>query len=191
MSETFPGLPDPPPPPPPRIASAVILWRERAAGREIFWVKRGGALRFAGGFYAFAGGRLDEEDFRVPVPGLAGEAAALVACAARELFEETGVLLASGPPLPAEVRSSSRRALLDGALPFGAFLERHGLALDEGRFLPAGRWITPPHFPVRYDARVFVARLPEGEEAEVWPGELTEGEWIAAGEAVGRWDAGE
>src|SRR5512138_2269908 len=115
MSETFPGLPEPPPPPPPRIASAVILWRDGAAGRELFWVKRGGALRFAGGFYAFAGGRLDEEDFRISVPGLSGERAALVTCAARELFEETGVLLASGASLPPEARRSARRALLDGA----------------------------------------------------------------------------
>ena len=101
------------------------------------------------------------------------------------------MLLASGALLPAEVRRSSRRALLDGALPFGAFLARHGLALDAGRLLPAGRWITPPYFPVRYDARVFVAQLPRGEEAEVWPGELTSGEWIAAADAVQRWEAGE
>lgn len=191
MSETFPGLPDPPPPPPPRVASAVILWREGAGGREIFWVKRGGALRFAGGFYAFAGGRLDEDDFQVPAPGLEGEAAALAACASRELFEETGVLLATGARLSAEARRAARRALLDGSLSFGRFLAQHGLAVDAGRLLPAGRWITPAYFPVRYDARVFLARLPAGEEAEVWPGELTHGEWIAAAEAVRRWESGE
>ncbi len=191
MSESFPGLPEPPPPPPPRVASAVILWRDGRRGRELFWVRRAGALRFAGGFYAFAGGRLDEEDRRVPVPGLRGEEAALVACAARELFEETGVLLADGAPLPADARRASRRALLDGALDFAALLTRHRLAVDAARFLPAGRWITPEQFPVRYDARVFLARAPEGAEAEVWPGELTEGEWVPAAEALRRWERGD
>ncbi len=190
MSEAFPGLPEPPPPPEPRVAAAVILWREGPRGREIFWVKRG-ALRFAGGFYAFPGGRLDEGDWRVPVPGSAGERAALTACAVREIFEETGVLLAAGPRLARHDRDAARRALLDGALEFGHFLARHRLAVDAARLLPAGRWITPAQFPVRYDAHVFLARPPDGEEAEVWPGELESGEWIAAAEALLRWEQGD
>ena len=189
MSELFPGLPEPPPPSEPRVASAVILWRDGRRGREIFWVKRG-ALRFAGGFYAFPGGRLDEADRRVPIPGLAGDEAALAACAAREIFEETGVLLARGPRLAPEERAAARRGLLDGSLAFADFLARSRLAVDAARLQPAGRWITPPQFPLRYDAHVFLARLPDGEEAEVWPGELASGEWIAAAEAVERWEKG-
>jgi glyoxylase-like metal-dependent hydrolase (beta-lactamase superfamily II)/8-oxo-dGTP pyrophosphatase MutT (NUDIX family) len=191
MSESFPGLPAPPPPPEPRVASAVILWREGSDGRELFWVKRSGTVRFAGGFFAFPGGRLDGEDRRVAVPGRAGEAAALSACAAREIFEETGILLTRGTPPPIALRRESRRELLEGALPFGAFLARHGLEVDSERLLPAGRWLTPEQFPVRYDAHLFLARLPDGEEAEVWPGELTSGEWIAATEALRRWESGE
>jgi ribonuclease/clavin/mitogillin len=191
VSQLYPGVPAPPPPSEPRVAAAVILWRDGPRGREVFWVKRGNALRFAGGFYAFPGGRLDEGDEEVPVPGLAGEAAALAACAAREIFEETGILLTTGPRVGADERRSARRALLAAGLTFRAFLERHGLAVDAERLLAAGRWITPEQFPVRYDAHVFAALLPEGEEAEVWPGELTDGEWIAAAEAVLRWERGE
>ena len=55
-----------PAPSSPRTASAVILWREGPRGREIYWVKRG-ALRFAGGFHAFPGGRLDGEDRFLPI----------------------------------------------------------------------------------------------------------------------------
>ncbi len=190
MSELYPGLPEPPPPSEPRVASAVILWRDGPRGRELFWVKRGNALRFAGGFYAFPGGRVDDADADVPVPGLSGEAAALAACAAREIFEETGVLLAAGPRLPADARRVARREIVEGALPFRAFLDRNGLAVDAARLLPGGRWITPVQFPVRYDARVFVARVPEGEEAEVWPGELTSGQWIAASDALSLWSTG-
>ena len=190
MSELLPGLPAPPPPPEPIVASAVILWREGPRGREIYWVRRG-ALRFAGGFLAFPGGRLDEEDARVPVPGLGGEEAALITCAVREIFEETGILLTTGPRPGREAREAARRGLLEGTLRFGAFLARHGLAVDAGRLAPAGRWITPSFLPIRYDARLFVGRLPEGEQAEIWPGELTEGEWLPAAEAVGRWERGE
>jgi endoribonuclease LACTB2 len=190
MSELFPGLPPPPPPPEARVAAAVILWRDGQRGRELFWVKRG-ALRFAGGFYAFPGGRLDEADARVPVPGREGDAAALVACAAREIFEETGVLFARGPALSRDERDAARRALLDGALEFGAFLSRNGLTVNVAALAPAGRWVTPLYFPIRYDAHVFLARLPEDERAEVWPGELTSGEWIPAAEALERWEKGE
>lgn len=190
MSESFPGFPDPPPPAKPRVATVVILWRPGPRGRELLWVKRG-AVSFAGGFYAFPGGRLDEEDRDVPVPGVDRERAALTACAAREIFEETGVLLAVGAPLSRDERARARRALLDGALSFGAFLAGSGLALDAALLEPAGRWITPVHYPVRYDARAFLARLPEGEEAEVWPGELESGEWISAVDAISRWERGD
>jgi ribonuclease/clavin/mitogillin len=192
MSETFPGLPEAPPPAEPRVAAAVILWREGPEGREIFWVRRAEPLQFAGGFHAFPGGRLDEADRRLSVAGLPVEQAALVACACRELFEEAGVLLARGAErLSRGAREASRRALLDDRLDFAAFLEEHGLRLDPTVLAPAGRWITPPFAPLRYDAHVFLARMPEGEEAVVWPGELAGGEFIPASRALSLWERGE
>jgi glyoxylase-like metal-dependent hydrolase (beta-lactamase superfamily II)/8-oxo-dGTP pyrophosphatase MutT (NUDIX family) len=190
MSELYPGLPAPPPPPEALVAAAVLLWRPGRHGREIFWVRRG-ALRFAGGFQAFPGGRLDPADRSIPVRGLAGDAAALAACAARELFEETGVLVVEGPPLSREARDGARRALLDGRLAFEPFLAEHGLTIDASRFAPAGRWITPVWSPIRYDARMFLTQLPAGEEALVWPGELESGEWLPAVEALARWERGD
>lgn len=192
MSATFPGLPPPPPPPEPVLATAVILHRDGPLGREVFLVRRGRDLRFAGGWHAFPGGRLDPEDRDVPVAGATGEEAALRACAFRELFEETGVLLARGAERVArEDRDAARRALLDGALPFGALLARHGLALDAAALTPAGRWITPDHLPLRYDARLFVAALPGGEAPEVWPGELADGALLPAATWLGEWSSGE
>ncbi len=192
MSEAFPGVPAAPPPPEPRPASAVILWREGGGGREVFWVRRDGRLSFAGGFHAFPGGRLDPADAAVPVPGLAGEEAAFVACAARELFEETGVLLARGAGRVGRARrDEARRALLDGRGDFAAFLARHGLELDDGLLAPAGRWVTPPIFPLRYDVRFFLARLADGEEASIWPGELAGGEFVPTSRALGLWERGE
>ncbi len=192
MSMTFPGLPPAPPPPEAVVATAVILHRDGPSGREAFLVRRDGARRFAGGWHAFPGGRLEPEDASVEVAGLEGEAAALLACAVRELFEETGVLLARGRErLDRGAREAARRALLDGGQTLQAILEEHRLALDPSLLVPAGRWITPEHLPLRYDARLYLARLPEGEAATVWPGELVDGAFRSCEGALAAWERGE
>ncbi|MBI5069256.1 MAG: MBL fold metallo-hydrolase [Deltaproteobacteria bacterium] len=194
MSQLIHGVPVPPPRPvvAPRAASSVVLWRQGPAGRELFWVRRGAPLRFAAGFHAFPGGKVDGEDAHVPVRGETGERAAAVAAAARELFEETGVLIVDGAEqLSREARDEARRALLAGDLLFRDFLSGHALEIDAADFIPAGRWVTPAISPVRFDARTFLVRFPQGERAEVWPGELSGGEWIATGTALARWHSGE
>ncbi|HET8733120.1 MAG TPA: MBL fold metallo-hydrolase [Anaeromyxobacteraceae bacterium] len=192
MSEALPGMPPPPPPARARPAAAVILWREGPEGRKVFWVRRGDGLRFAGGFHAFPGGRVDEEDAKVPVAGMEGADAAHVAAACRELFEEAGVLLARGAErIPAAVRDEARHALLDGRVGFAEILFQDALALDPTLLAPAGRWTTPEAFPVRFDARFYLARLPAGQEASVWPGELSGGEFVPVARALASWARGD
>jgi glyoxylase-like metal-dependent hydrolase (beta-lactamase superfamily II)/8-oxo-dGTP pyrophosphatase MutT (NUDIX family) len=174
-----------------RPAASVLLYREDGS---VFWVRRGTQLRFAGGFYAFPGGAVDVADAGVPLTHaghLDSAAQPAVAAAARELFEETGVLAVPGGSLvPREERRRARTALLEEKLLFGDFLRGHGLAVDARLFAPAGRWVTPPAMPVRFDARFYLAALPPGEAAEVWPGELSDGEWILPREALARWESG-
>ena len=57
----------------------------------------------------------------------------------------------------------------------------------------AGRWLTPPFGPVRFDNRFFLVEWPRGAavQPEVVPGELAEGEWLEPGEAVERWRRGD
>jgi len=175
----------------------VVLVRE---GGEVLWVRRGEQLRFAGGFYAFPGGRVDIQDAAVPLDGAARVGAAEAPCivaAARELFEETGVLAVPGAAaVSAGERIEMRKALLrrpqpgEKAASFGEMLERHRLRIDAGDYLPAGRWVTPPAMPIRFDARFYLVELPPGEVAEIWPGELVDGEWIAPKEALRRWEEG-
>jgi endoribonuclease LACTB2 len=201
MSELVPGVPPPPPPAKPRDAAAVILFRRvqrpiqpgeatLADTTEVFWVKREPKLGFAGGFYAFAGGKVDRADAGVPVDGAAGLDATLRVTAARELLEETGVLIARGRALEQPGIDSMRRALLEGQSSFGELLEQQGLRLCADDFPDAGRWVTPPHLPVRFDARFYLVQAPAEAKAEVWPGELTEGEWITPRAALGRWRQG-
>src|SRR5439155_19282539 len=178
-------------------AASVILVREDGA---VLWVRRGDELKFAGGFYAFPGGRVDVQDSGVPVDGgeaLGAAEAPCVVAAARELFEETGVLAVPGAAaVPAAERKQMRTALLrrpepgEKAASFGDFLARHRLRVDARWYAPAGRWVTPPAMPIRFDARFYMVDLPPGEVAEIWPGELADGEWIDPAAALRRWEAG-
>ncbi|MBF5044557.1 MBL fold metallo-hydrolase [Simulacricoccus sp. 17bor-14] len=184
-------MPPPPPPAEPRLAAVVVLYRRTPFGVEVFWVKRERALAFAGGFYAFPGGKVDTADAQVPIAGASGEDALVRVAAARELFEEAGVLLAQGAEaLPPERRDALRRQLLDGDVGFGALLAKEGLSLRAEDLRPAGRWITPAFMPVRFDARFFLVELPAGAQAEAWGGELAEGSWVVPGDALLRWRLG-
>src|SRR5438552_6039454 len=170
-----------------RPAASVVLVRQDG---RVLWVRRGDQLRFAGGFYAFPGGRVDVGDSAVPLVHaghLDPDEQPCIAAAARELFEETGVLLVPG--IPREERRALRESLLkEGS--FAEFLAQRGLSVDARLFAPAGRWVTPNAMPIRYDARFYLAELPPGEEVEIWPGELVDGEWIAPAEALRRWEDG-
>jgi glyoxylase-like metal-dependent hydrolase (beta-lactamase superfamily II)/8-oxo-dGTP pyrophosphatase MutT (NUDIX family) len=169
-----------------------VVWRDGPDGREVLLVRRGAERRFAGGFHAFPGGRLDPEDAHVPVPGATAEDGALLACATRELFEETGILLVRGAEtVSAADRGADRRALLDGSLRWADLLARRRLTVDPALLAPGGRWITPEHLPLRYDARLFLVRMPEGETAEIWPGELSGGGFFRVSDALARWGRGE
>ncbi len=188
MSEAMPGVPAMEfVPRPPRYASVVIVYRRAARGVETFWLKREAKLRFAGGFYAFPGGRLDEADRAVPVEGASGLEAALVVAAARELFEETGLLV----PAPAErALDEHRRALLDAKRSFQQVLAATKGVVRARDFTPAGRWLTPPFMPGRFDTFFYLVEAPEAQQAAVWPGELSEGEWIHPLDALARWADG-
>src|SRR3954454_23587001 len=150
-----------------RPAASVVLVRE---GGEVLWVRRGEQLRFAGGFYAFPGGGVDVADSGGPLDGGESLGAAEAACVvppARELFEEAGVLAVPGARKISQAeRKEMREALLrrpapgEKAASFGDFLARHGLRLDARWFSPAGRGVTPPALPIRFDARFYLLDLP-------------------------------
>ena len=191
MSEPLPGVPAALPQAPPRDAAAVVLFQRTLHGVQVFWLEREAKLRFAGGFYAFPGGRVDPSDAQVPVTGLPGPEAKWVVTAARELFEETGVLKARGAERLAPLELDElRRAVLAETLGFGTLLLQRGFTLDAEDFVPAGRWITPPFVPGGFDARFFLVESVPSHAAQVWKGELTSGQWIAPRDALARWEEG-
>jgi endoribonuclease LACTB2 len=173
-------------------AASVLLTRERES-YELFLVQRAENLRFFGGFTAFPGGKVGTEDVTLAgrAPGLTGHHVAAV----RELFEETGILLAhlpdgSFPPSSATL-SQSRRELLDNKLTFTDFLDQQQLSLKTWDLEMVGRLATPPFSPIRFDTQFFFAQRPDNQEAEVWPGELSRGFWASPVKALRQWNSGE
>ncbi|HEV8367865.1 MAG TPA: MBL fold metallo-hydrolase, partial [Pyrinomonadaceae bacterium] len=175
----------------PRDAAAVILLRQNTdpTNPEVYWVKRSEKLAFLGGFHAFPGGQIDAGDEEVAVENCPDKpTGTMISGAARELFEELGILAAHGGEL---LTKGQRVSLLDdlesGRMPWPALLRHYELKLDANDFTFVGRWITPPFSVRRFDTWFFLVNCPARQEPSVVPGELSSGEWIAAKDAFDRW----
>jgi ribonuclease/clavin/mitogillin len=173
----------------PKDAAAVVLVREGAHGPEVFWARRSERMAFQPGFYAFPGGQRDEADAEVEVVDAADrEASRMIACAARELFEELGVLVARGAEhLTKGQLASVLDDLTSGRMTFAALLAHYGLKLNARDFTFAGRWVTPPFSPRRFDTHFFVVRCPRKQEPRPLTEEFDEGGWELAADAYARW----
>lgn len=182
-------------PPIPRPSATVVLARASAADPELFMVRRHSASAF-GEAFAFPGGVLEPADAKVHrwCSGLDDETASkrlgvpghgldYYSAAIRELFEESGVLLADIDTLEDDM-IAARDALNDAADEWDAFVSRNALRLDCGSLHYFSHWITPPNQPKRYSTRFFLAELPPGQAATHCGGELTDSCWITAHEAL-------
>jgi endoribonuclease LACTB2 len=179
----------------PRDAAAVILLRDEAGGEaEVYWVRRSEKLAFLGGFHAFPGGQRDASDALARVENCEdAERAAMISCAARELFEEVGVLVAEGAQaLTVGQRVSLLDDLTSGRMSFPELLDHYGLRLDASGWTFAGRWVTPPFSPRRFDTWFFLVQCPPKQQPQIIPdGELDQGEWTLARDAYARWERSE
>ncbi|TDB72129.1 NUDIX hydrolase [Micromonospora sp. KC721] len=194
----------------PRVAATVLLLRPADAGFEVYVLRRLAAMAF-GGVYAFPGGGVDGSDSTAhldwagPSPtgwgarlGLSPQAAQAVVCAAaREVFEEAGVLLA-GPDAATVVGDvgdddweAARQGLAAHRVGFAELLADRRLTLRSDLLLPWSRWITPEFEPRRFDTYFFVALLPEGQRTRDVSGEADHTMWIRPADALARAEAGE
>src|SRR5882724_12841997 len=179
----------------PKDAAAVILLRHNTSPSdpEVFLVRRSEKLAFLGGFHAFPGGQFDATDADALVENCPdAETRVAISCAARELFEETQVLVArGGDALTQGQRASLLDDLQSGRMSWPALLLHYQLHLDADDFTFVGRWVTPPFSARRFDTWFFLVKCPAKQEPSVVPGELAEGEWIAAQTAYERWLKGD
>jgi len=207
------------PMPPSRDSASVVLWRGAGDELEVFWLERALGMPFMGGWHAFPGGGVAGRDGRFnprSAPTVATEASpraampesvtdgledlgpilvpGLAVAAVRELFEETGIL----PGLTAEASSAERRAELRLALEakelrLPEVLTELGLKLDVSSLVYAGRWLTPPLGPLRFDNRFFLLEWSASESLQPVADsrEAAGGEWIRPRQAIERWRRGE
>jgi len=70
--------------------------------------------------------------------------------------------------------------------------EEAGLTLpDPAALVPFARWITPPEVTVRFDTYFFLARAPEGQEAEPDGQETVDARWFEPARALEGGEAGD
>jgi glyoxylase-like metal-dependent hydrolase (beta-lactamase superfamily II)/8-oxo-dGTP pyrophosphatase MutT (NUDIX family) len=181
-----------------RPAATVVLVRPGPRGLEVLLVERPSTMSFAPGLHAFPGGALDAGDSD---PELAersaltpdelaasfggiltpAEALATAIAAIRELFEETGILLADATSpggVPPGYLARARTGLLDGSATAGSMASFLDLRLRTDLLAPLSRWVTPPAYERRFDARFFVAQLPRGADPVFAPGEIAGHRWL-------------
>ncbi|WP_153067092.1 NUDIX hydrolase [Steroidobacter cummioxidans] len=189
----------------PRPAASVLLLREQQGAIEVLLTRRHENLAFMGGMWVFPGGTLCPADTSAQslalIPeiaragchrlrDLAGNALPATTClglavaAARETFEETGVLLATtaeghhcGSERLARLHGRQRAIVSQPEL-FATSLQEEHLYLDVRRLVYWSHWITPSPVPKRFDTRFYLASLPPEQSATVDSIEATEMCWM-------------
>lgn len=190
--------------PPATPSSTVILARDGDGddGLEVLMVRRHRDSAF-GSADAFPGGRLDAADAEVHArcAGIDAREAnrrlnvdtgALdyYSAALRELFEETGVLLARREHAyglvdtddPALV--SVRRGLARGELNWLRFLRDRELMLEADALHYVSHWEAPLHIRPRFSTRFFVAVSPPAQQVRYDGRELVDSRWLSPHRAI-------
>ena len=138
--------------------------------------RRKGASFMASAFVFPGGGTEAGEDART--------------AAARELFEEAGVLLAKDDGNDAETLELPSQALLRKTIQDGgdsvATLASAGLAWSTDVLVPWSHWITPSIEPRRFSARFFVCELPPGQKPTFDDIETVDQLWVSPSDAIAR-----
>jgi 8-oxo-dGTP pyrophosphatase MutT (NUDIX family) len=198
MSSAAPGAPKPTP-----LASATtLLLREGKTGLEVFMVKRHHQIDFASGALVFPGGKLAKGDadselrnLTDGVTNLTNAQLSLAACAIREGFEESGILLARKPGeknfVSGELAASLspwRPRLDKGEAALSEFLAANDLRLAADALQLFAHWVTPTFMPKRFDTFFFLAEAPPGQLGSHDGRESVDSLWIAPDQAMAEKD---
>jgi 8-oxo-dGTP pyrophosphatase MutT (NUDIX family) len=160
-----------------REAASIILLRRASSGFEVFLLRRHRGSSFMASAYVFPGGATEQnEDART--------------AAARELFEEAGVLLAkgvadAGETLELSSQEDMRSRILGGA-PAADVLAQSGLAWSTESLVPWSHWITPSIEPKRFSARFFVVEIPSGQDPSFDNTETVDQVWVTPADGLAR-----
>lgn len=190
----------------PRPSATVVVVREGQSAPEILLVRRRAGDAF-GNAYTFPGGVIDHDEANAHIvcEGRPAEEANSIlgvddgldyfSAVIRELFEETGVLLARDAngnwPRDAAAYADQRTAIDRCELAWPDFLRNEGLCMAGDALHYFAWWITPVNSPKRWTTRFFAAALPPNQVAEHDGKELTDSRWLTANDALALRLAGE
>ncbi|KAE8384502.1 hypothetical protein BDV23DRAFT_191587 [Aspergillus alliaceus] len=163
------GSPKPKPKPSvPRPSSSVVLISPKNEVLLLHRVKTSTSFASA---HVFPGGNLSDQDGQCPPvedPKRHDDALWYRNAALRELFEESGILLAkdqsSGEMLVVseQKREEGRRRIHRNEVTFAEWLKQQNPAAvpDTEQLIPFTRWITPTNVPKRYSTQMYLYFLP-------------------------------
>jgi 8-oxo-dGTP pyrophosphatase MutT (NUDIX family) len=179
-------------------AATILLLRDGPNGLEVFMVKRHYQIDSFSGALVFPGGKLDKGDSDAALSqhcdgsdNWTPEMCALGACAIREAFEESGILLARDAATGGFVSAARLEALQhyrtkidkrEVALADMLAAEKLRLALDQ--LVHFAHWITPANVPKRFDTHFFLAVSPVGHLGSHDGHESVDSTWVTPSEAV-------
>lgn len=173
-----------------RDASSVVLMRQQNSGPEVLVGRRSRSAAFMPDKFVFPGGAVGPEDRGVKLAGMPcgacmsrlatgadqNLAASLVACAIREMQEETGLMLGE--------RLADQAAAVANRSGWEAFADA-GIAPSGAQLVYFFRAVTPPGLPRRFDARFLLGRIGrvgiagDPDDLSSPSNELAELQWVA------------
>ena len=188
----------------PRPAATVVILRDGAAGLEVFMVVRHHEIDFASGALVFPGGKVDKPDSnpfwrdRAPGAGAVPGHAYWIA-AARETFEEAGLLLARRRGADRRMVTQAetdaiigqwRARLLRHEATFADMVRAEDLEIATDQMVHYAHWITPVGVPKRFDTHFLMVAAPTDQIGKADGSESVDGLWIRPADAIAEADAG-
>ena len=171
----------------PRPAATLVVLRDSSEGLEVLLTKRPKTMRFMGGATVFPGGGVSKPDLDprwAEISNVTAEEASTALdekdaalalgyylAALREAFEEVRLWLGPEPPDSTQATFYERVTSV-------------GQSLPTDTLVPAGRWVTPHGSDLRFDARFFAVRAPEGWVPDPDPSEVDGARWSTPEQAL-------
>lgn len=179
----------------PKPASTVVLVRD-APGLEVLMVRRSAGMAFGASAWVFPGGKVAAADSDPAWDELSDGSydhyeRSLRIAAAREVFEESGLLLATRDGKELDAASSvgfdAMRSVVEADPAAMLNLMREtGLRLTLDRLVPFAHWITPAFEPRRFDTHFFLVRAPDGQVVRHDGREAVDHQWVAPEELLAK-----
>ena len=167
---------------------------------EVFMVKRHGNARFMRNHHVFPGGALEAQDMTLEsrkrlinpdqeilriIKEVCDEPTDLWINAIRELFEETGILIATKDRENIiEINKTNgtrfrnyQEELQNDHITMTDVLKKEKLYYAANHLKYFGRLITPKISPIRFDTQFFLCKFPQNQNINLFGEELTEGLW--------------